>query len=1293
MVLNKKKVLLSLILVAVMFLPAGLISAGGTEQGEALDAEDNFRGEVISNDENVKIEKVDTEDMLEKLGDFDLPKVQPSEFKIDSAKLSTSFSPDTRMGNLNSNGRNIRGISEFSPGTEEFVTRAVDDESRPADMINGSQITTPYESVSGSVTHSNVQANQDYIDWYQLVVTDGDLAPNSGYIKNISFDLTSYTGDDLYEYALEDDGQGGQTLQEYYADVLRVMVAYFDPFIGFVYMGGTELSYDDQDDTDGWMWDGDNGIYDDENWTFRFHNQLPATGTDDSDGVANDFTEDGFIYIAISLTYYLTQSAPATRPEFTADYTFEVTVPTANQPMDAAAGDVENAEGTVSGTLRADSRFNQQDWYKIQGNDPTKLWNISYSINWTMANFAIMTAQYIYDPWLWMYFIAPTMGEDEEWDTDDDGWGMLGVYHYTWFGIGSAANPGISPDPQAANPFPVEFDPYLQKRDMNSPHREMYVGFIAEPQLFLWDSSSGQLLNQLIPWWYNWMEYDFKVGIGEYDDNNPPEITNVKITTKNPGGITLDPPTGGYYETEFTIEVTYLDENNDAPTNVWLVIDPDTAYEKIVNIKEPAEGGGPKDPFDNDYTDADPTPGRVYWIKIKGEDLRDTPTPHQIRVNATDFKPTGNIRLAKTSAEYYLNDTLIVWNDEPVALNPNFPGIPPLFEDDQMKVIAIENLNGDGMFDDPEDEFVGFEIWNKSEGKMDWDDNYDSDLLHIEIEEYEGVWSALITPKHNEHGSESVRIKGYDEHSQANMSVTITVQGLNDPPMVEHLLIDGADVEVNNADPLRPVARLESRDDVKEDSEFEFQIVAIDTDKEADWGDLEFSFVRTQSDQWEGDVDVEWDTGIVTFTPLNEDVKAGNSKMVFSIDDHGEEGDIRLEVYFDVINVNDPPRIQIPSTTPYNWDQEDRITINPIATDEDKGDTITYKVNMEEKIGSVDAVIDQLSADADIQKGKNWEINSATGNFWFQIDDQNIWKTADGMEDSVEITLVFEAVDTAGDSHSQQIILTLNDVNEPPEKPDVINYEIEDEDPDTEGDQGFTVRLWVDEVTDPDEDELTYRWVLGDGQTKTGIEVTHTYANEGYKTVEMSVDDGEYSSDKISVMINIIAPEEDDNGGNNGGNNGGTIETQDEGGLEAWMIIAIIAGVILVLFLVILAFFALRKKPAPAAQQMYPGYDQAALQGYQAQGLPPGQAEQLPPMETPGLPPAQEGYPQDNLPPADYGMAPEAQPEMPGAAPEAPPAQPEIAEAPPAAGMGCPSCGSPVDPSWFLCPNCKAPLQ
>ena len=90
-------------------------------------------------------------------------------------------------------------------------------------------------------------------------------------------------------------------------------------------------------------------------------------------------------------------------------------------------------------------------------------------------------------------------------------------------------------------------------------------------------------------------------------------------------------------------------------------------------------------------------------------------------------------------------------------------------------------------------------------------------------------------------------------------------------------------------------------------------------------------------------------------------------------------------------------------------------------------------------------------------------------------------------------------------------------------------------------------------------------------------------------------------------------------------------------------------------------------------------------------GLPPGQAEQLPGQEPESLPPAQDA---GELPPAE-GEQPQAQPEMGEMqGQETPQAEMETQQQEtPEARMTCPSCGSPVDPSWFLCPNCKAPLQ
>ena len=58
------------------------------------------------------------------------------------------------------------------------------------------------------------------------------------------------------------------------------------------------------------------------------------------------------------------------------------------------------------------------------------------------------------------------------------------------------------------------------------------------------------------------------------------------------------------------------------------------------------------------------------------------------------------------------------------------------------------------------------------------------------------------------------------------------------------------------------------------------------------------------------------------------------------------------------------------------------------------------------------------------------------------------------------------------------------------------------------------------------DDEHTYLWNLGDGQTNTNRQATHTYADQGTFTVSFQVsdDDGGTDTDTISVQVNNVAP-------------------------------------------------------------------------------------------------------------------------------------------------------------------------
>lgn len=54
--------------------------------------------------------------------------------------------------------------------------------------------------------------------------------------------------------------------------------------------------------------------------------------------------------------------------------------------------------------------------------------------------------------------------------------------------------------------------------------------------------------------------------------------------------------------------------------------------------------------------------------------------------------------------------------------------------------------------------------------------------------------------------------------------------------------------------------------------------------------------------------------------------------------------------------------------------------------------------------------------------------------------------------------------------------------------------------------------------SDADQDQLSYHWDFGDGNTGSGVNVTHTYIEEGYYEVELTVSDGAGSAAKTELI-------------------------------------------------------------------------------------------------------------------------------------------------------------------------------
>ena len=75
----------------------------------------------------------------------------------------------------------------------------------------------------------------------------------------------------------------------------------------------------------------------------------------------------------------------------------------------------------------------------------------------------------------------------------------------------------------------------------------------------------------------------------------------------------------------------------------------------------------------------------------------------------------------------------------------------------------------------------------------------------------------------------------------------------------------------------------------------------------------------------------------------------------------------------------------------------------------------------------------------------------------------------------------------------------------------------------TTGCSALTCEFDAENSFDLDDDELTYAWNFGDGQTGTGVNPTHTYATTGTRTVTLTVDDGQGHTDQATGSATTTA--------------------------------------------------------------------------------------------------------------------------------------------------------------------------
>ena len=242
---------------------------------------------------------------------------------------------------------------------------------------------------------------------------------------------------------------------------------------------------------------------------------------------------------------------------------------------------------------------------------------------------------------------------------------------------------------------------------------------------------------------------------------------------------------------------------------------------------------------------------------------------------------------------------------------------------------------------------------------------------------------------------------------------------------------------------------------------------------------------------------------------------------------------------------------------PWGYNQFSKLRVTPVFDDDDPGDTLTVSVNMDYEIDHNSTIRKQLPF-FNFTKGYNWDFDNTTGEFWMQLDDQNIWWDGYKMHKSVPLVIAFEVEDQDGNKANASIFYLLDDVNEEPEKPDWIYHT---SDPNYVGEN---VTFWVDEVSDPENDTLKYLWDFGDGATDIGRVVNHSFSKRGWKTVQMWVEDDEFQTEKISLRIEILESEvnwneldDDEDGAENGddafpSDPAASVDSDEDGYPDAW---------------------------------------------------------------------------------------------------------------------------------------------
>lgn len=259
-----------------------------------------------------------------------------------------------------------------------------------------------------------------------------------------------------------------------------------------------------------------------------------------------------------------------------------------------------------------------------------------------------------------------------------------------------------------------------------------------------------------------------------------------------------------------------------------------------------------------------------------------------------------------------------------------------------------------------------------------------------------------------------------------------------------------------------------------EDTTYQGQLNAEDADGDT----VRFRLDSSTSD---GTLNFDEATGAFTYTP-NQDYFGTDSFVVSAIDGINI---VEYSIAIVVAAVNDEPRV-----------------VTEGNQDVDENQTLTFTIagsDVEDRVPTLSVT--------DLPEGATFTEENG----------QFSWTP--NYEQAGDYTVIATATDSDGAVTTEEIVITVNNVNRPPT--------IDELDGDTVGNEGDTLTFTA-AASDIDGDNLTYTWDFGTGETLSDVnltEVSYLYPVDGALTVTLTVNDGDNDVTAThNVVIQNVAP-------------------------------------------------------------------------------------------------------------------------------------------------------------------------